>query len=250
MKSENAHDAPWYEVAFGELYPIFYAHRDNRSAAGEIQALLDHAGLSAGGRILDLCCGGGRHLAELIRLGLPAVGLDLSPQLLSTASEDAALAGRLVRGDIRHLPFGTVFDGVLNLFSSFGYFQEDRENLQALSEAARVLVPGGRLVLDHMNREKLERTLVPSSRDELPGGTLTQERRLAGDRIQKTLTWTDRDNKTFAYTENVRFYRPAELEAMMQSQGLTVLRIMGNFQGEPFSADSDRMIFIARKNGS
>ncbi|MEZ6018982.1 MAG: acyl-CoA dehydrogenase family protein [Planctomycetota bacterium] len=118
---------PWYETAFEADYMQLYAHRDLESARREVRWLLESG---VGGRTLDLCCGFGRHSLAMLERGLEVWGMDLSMDLLAshgTLDGGDALAGRLVRADMRHLPYGTgAFESVVNLFSSYGYLRGRR----------------------------------------------------------------------------------------------------------------------------
>jgi SAM-dependent methyltransferase len=249
----NEHaDAPWYVRSFGELYPLIYRHRDDEAAAREIDALLAALGLTGTKRVLDLCCGAGRHAAALQGRGLDVVGLDLSPQLLAEARERPGLAGRLVRADMRRLPFAdgapdAGFDLVVNLFTSFGYFARDDENAVALGEMARVLRPGGTLVVDHINRSLLERTLVAENDEERRGFRIRYKRRIEGDRAHKEIAVRDESGRVTVFNESVRLFGSHELEELCAAAGLCCRRIMGSFGGEPFVTDSGRMIVVAAK---
>lgn len=236
----------WYEHSFGELYPIIYAHRNEDAAREEICSLLRLLDVPRG-RVLDLCCGAGRHTEALLREGREAIGLDLSPPLLACARERSILAGRLTRGDIRHLPFGSCFSCVFNLFSSFGYFLEDGENEGALGEMARVLVSGGVLVMDHMNRPWVEASLVPHSEERRAAGALIQDRRITGTRVEKDMTWIGVDGLSRRFTESVRIYGADELTQLFRRQGLAVMERWGSFAGDPLTPASARMILVARK---
>ncbi len=238
----------WFVTAFGELYPLLYAHRDETSAAREVLGLLEHLGLSdRGARILDLCCGAGRHLAALAAGGGRVVGVDLSAELLGRAAGRPGLAGRLVRGDMRRLPFGAAFDLVLNLFTSFGYFARDAENERALREMARVLAPGGTLVVDHIHRARAVRELVPEDVRAEHGLVVRQRREIRGERIRKEITVRRRDGCEERFLEDVRLYRPEELEAMMAAAGLRAVRLRGSLTGAPFGPQAARMVAIAEK---
>jgi len=128
---------PWYVEAFREGYLQLYPHRDLGAARREA-AFLVARGLR--GRVLDLCCGFGRHTLALREQGFDAIGLDLSPELLAHAAQGPGwelLRGRLLRGDARVLPFAErSFGSLVNLFSSFGYFGEEGDR-QVLREIAR-----------------------------------------------------------------------------------------------------------------
>jgi SAM-dependent methyltransferase len=244
-------DHDWYRTAFGELYPELYPQRDDAAAAREIASLLALlAPLPAGAHVLDVACGGGRHAVALARAGLPVQALDLSPQLLQLARARPPLAGRLVRADMRALPVRPVFDLVLNLFTSFGYFADDAENERALREFARALRPGGRLVLDHANRAALERALVPEDVRERGGVRIHQRRVLAGDRIRKEIRVVRANGDALRLVEDVRLYGPEEMRALVQAAGLTEVDLYGSLAGAPWSVTAERMVVIARRPAS
>jgi SAM-dependent methyltransferase len=137
----------WYREWFGEEYLGLYSHRDEQEAEAHVDFVERQLGPSRPRAVLDLACGAGRHTAVLRRRGYRSLGVDLSITML-------AHAGGLPRvaGDMRCLPFaGGSFDWVLNFFTSFGYFETERENFQVLEEIVRVLAPGGRFLIDIMN---------------------------------------------------------------------------------------------------
>jgi len=244
----NERSTEWYKVAFGALYPALYAHRDDTSASAEIAGLIDYLQLAGtGATTLDLCCGNGRHACELIEAGLKVVGFDLSPELLAIAAERFQTEGRLIRGDMRALPFADRFDLVVNLFTSFGYFPDDEANQLALSEMVRVLRSGGRLVIDHINRALVKRTLVPESEMQGEGFHVRQRRSVAGNRVRKQITITWADGRIDNLLEDVRLYHPDEIIALAAQAGLTDIRLIGSYQGTPFETSSPRMIVTATK---
>jgi SAM-dependent methyltransferase len=239
----------WYKRSFGALYLLAYAHRDEEAAIAEVAALLDLLDLGTGARVLDLCCGSGRHLEAIVSSGMNAVGLDLSAELLAVGARRPRLASRLVKGDLRALPFRSSFLCVLNLFTSFGYFSSDRENEAALADMARVLAPGGVFVVDHMNRPWIQQTLVPHSEERIGDGTLVQDRWLAGNRVEKEITWVGDDGSSHRLHESVRVYGAVELRDLLREQGLVVTHAWGTFSGAPLTESSPRMIVTARKEG-
>src|SRR5947208_667361 len=93
---------PWFHAAFGALYPIVYAHRDDAAAEREAAFAKEVLGMLEGDRVVDLACGDGRHLAAFPRIGLRAIGVDLSTTLLALAR---ARRLAVVRADLRALPF-------------------------------------------------------------------------------------------------------------------------------------------------
>lgn len=239
----------WYRRAFGTLYPILYPHRDDAAASREIVALLEILRIEAEkGRALDLACGTGRHTVALREAGFNVYGVDLSPVLLAKAQERSLLRGRLVRGDMRNLPFQEKFDLVVNLFTSFGYFS-DTENESALCEMARILRPGGLLVMDHINAENLARTLVEEDCRTSGGFRIRQRRRIRDRRVQKEITISGQGNFRSTIREDVRLYYPDEIRNLLRRGGFRTVELLGSFQGSLLNGESERMIVVARKNG-
>lgn len=238
----------WYRRAFGELYPVLYPHRDDASAGAEAASLLALlAPLPAGARALDVACGTGRHAAALAAAGLRVEAIDLSPALLALAARRPALAGRLVRADMRRLPLRGVYDLVVNLFTSFGYFPRDEENADALGELARALRPGGRLVLDHANRLALETSLVPADAGRRAGLLVHQQRWITAGRVRKDIRVEWPDGRVLDLAEDVRLYTPRELRELVESAGLAFVSIYGAFDGTPWHPMAPRMIVVARR---
>ena len=172
-------EAAWVKDYFGDEYLRLYQFPEERTEP-EV-AFLRHTLLeriTPGSLLLDLCCGQGRHAVRLAAQGFRVVGLDYQMNLLREAAHAARkqqVVLPLVRGDMRNLPFGEQFAAVLNLFSAFGYFS-DAENFGVLAEVARVLLPGGWLILDVANRDALLRQSHAESEKSLPDGTLVVSR--------------------------------------------------------------------------
>lgn len=255
---EETHDLPWYCKAFEAGYLNLYAHRDDTDAARALAFLRAHAGLRPGVRVLDLCCGAGRHLSLIAPLAGGAAGLDLSRVLLTKARESlTGLNGgapppcRLMEADMRALPLRSgYFEIVINLFTSFGYFDRDEENAGVLAEVGRVLQPGGVFVFDHINRPYLEARLRPRTTKTLEGGIeVTETRRIdpATRRIHKDVDWRHPGGEQARWHESVRLYEAAELEHALPAAGLRVEARFGDFDGRGYSPEAPRMIFVARR---
>jgi SAM-dependent methyltransferase len=175
------------------------------------------------------------------------IGVDLSEPLLRRAAQRATLDQRLVRADIRRLPFAPVFDAAVNLFTSFGYFLDESDNQQALHQMARVLRPGGTLLVDLPNPERLRREFEPASEQRINGWRLRHVRTWVDHRIIKRTLATDPQGREHTFAENVRLYEPEEITAMARAAGLADLRLAGSFDGEELTADSPRLIVVGRR---
>ncbi|CAN5665674.1 class I SAM-dependent methyltransferase [soil metagenome] len=237
----------WYARWFGEEYLKVYPHRDQREARRAVEMVLAHAGAGAGGRVLDLACGTGRHLKELSARGLQAVGLDLSLPLLERA-DDAALA--VVRGDMRDLPFACdSFTLVTSFFTSFGYFADPAEDLRVLLEVRRVLRKGGAFALDFLNADRVRAELRPRDEHEARGLRVVQTRSLVdgGRYVEKRIEIHDpSDQLPRTFFERVRLYSPAELQRLLEERGLHTTQSFGDYEGASLTADSARVILIGR----
>lgn len=240
---------PWYRSWFGEGYLYLYPHRDMDEADRAVRLLMDRAALSPDSRVLDLACGGGRHLAALEGHGVRAVGLDLSSALLKRARQKVQEA-ELVRGDMRNLPFADgVFAAVTSFFTSFGYFEDEGEDLQVLQEMRRVLEPGGTLLLDFLNADRVRAGLTPRDERIVDGHTVIQKRRLTdGGRVVEKHIHVKGigDEADREFLERVRLYDPDELEEMVETSGMRVEARMGGYDGVAWSGETPRVILLAR----
>lgn len=244
--------ADWYETFFGEDYVQGWTFLERpERLRNEAEGAVSLLALPPGARLLDVPCGWGRLAGLLAERGYAVTGLDLSAEHLERARQRAPGAV-LVQGDMRRLPFDdAAFDGVLNYFTSFGYFSH-AENLQVLAEFHRVLRPGGRLVLESHHRDSVATTFQAQSWAHLANGVLMlKERRFdrATDRLEVEVTCLDGDT-----SRRTRFdallYGVGELSRMAGSVGFEVERVAGvtdeGLVGE-FAGVPPRFALVARR---
>lgn len=245
----------WYEKAFGPWYRDLYAHRNREDALKALAFMEAHPELGAvKGPVLDLCCGQGRHSIEMAR-AFPAfiAAMDLSPWLLADGRQRAQNAPRppaFVRADMGRIPFQEdSFQLVLNLFTSFGYFEEESQNQAVFQEVSRVLRPGGRLLFDHIHPAWLRQNLEPESSRMTPSGLEVKESRRIDEkrrRVEKTIRF-ETEQGTEEILESVRFYEPEEVQALGKAAGLELETTRGGFDGSPLGPGSDRAIYVFHK---
>jgi len=240
---------PWFRHWFGDEYLALYPHRDTEEARRAVELLRWAGGEDLGERVLDLACGGGRHLAELTDLGFDATGLDLSLPLLTTAREAAPSAG-LVRGDMRVLPFGHgVFDVVTSFFTSFGYFEDEYDDQRVLREVRRVLRSGGTFLLDFLNAPAVRENLQAEDRRRVGGVEVVQERRLTqeGRIVEKRITIeASPGTPARVFVERVRLYEPEELDRMLRLARLEPGQRFGSYEQSAFADSAPRYIVMGR----
>lgn len=252
--SEHDGVTPWYRSWFGEGYLALYPHRDEEEAARAVTLLLSLLEGTVGvggarGRVLDLACGAGRHLRALRARGIDAQGLDLSLPLLREGGRQDPGSPR-VRGDMRHLPFRThAFQGVTSFFTSFGYFETEADDLRVLLEVRRVLAPGGWVLLDFLNAERVRATLEPRDVRRVEGRRVEQVRRLVegGRKVEKEIRILDEaTGSEECFHERVRLYDAGELRGLMDRAGLRVVAERGDYAGAAPGVDTPRRILLAR----
>jgi SAM-dependent methyltransferase len=236
----------WFAEWFGEDYLQLYPHRDDEDARQAL-ALIEQVIPLSGRRVLDLACGPGRHSAQLFEKGARVTGLDLSAALLTRARERLPPPVHLVRGDMRRLPFADrVFELVVNLFTSFGYFAEEAQDLAVLGEAARTLVPGGSLVLDYFNARLVSENLVPLEEKTLGGRQVKISRRISdtGRFVVKEIEPAGGRR----FVERVRLLLPEDLERLLERAGLVVRHRFGAYDARPLGPNAPRAIFVAERS--
>ena len=198
--------------------------------------------------VLDVACGSGRHTIALSALGFDAVGFDISANLLGIAKKRGASV--LVRGDMRFLPFKTeTFTAVVSVDNSFGYLPTEEEDEQSLAEVKRVLKRGGVFLLDMFNREKLvekyRSKAVSEKLYDYPSFTLKQERTVSADGAWLCDRWTVKqhaDEQERVFEHKARLYTRTQLEAMLSMASFSVDQVFGDYEQQPFSSFSPRLI--------
>lgn len=237
----------FWETAAPRLFPptkIEAAHDE----VGSLIQLLD---LTPGARILDMCCGIGRHSVEFARLGYSVVGVDRLESFLEqakAAAQRAEVTVDWVLDDIRSFEDPDSFDLILSMFTSFGYFEEHQDNLQVLVNLRKSLRDRGRLVIETIGKETLAR--IFQERDwEVRGGVIfAQERRVVAD-------WKKMENRFLSFGPDHQkehrvthwIYSAAELEGMLHSAGFSSVKFFGGFDGRPYDHQAARMIAVAVK---
>jgi len=247
---------PWYETAFDEDYLARYPHRDDEEATRDVTAIVDLLDPPRDGPLLDLACGAGRHLLALSRAGFRRLaGLDLSGELLEVARRRLDAAGfsdvKLVRADMRSIPYADRFAAALSIFTSFGYFEADDENAVVLRAVHRALRPDGRFLIDTLSRSVTLAELAGEEERECDGRTLRIRRRVSADglRVEKETRVVADSGEEEVYRESVRMYTADELSTMFEQAGFLDVSAFGSLRGEPHREASPRLVVVGRKGG-
>jgi len=250
LTNESFELRPWFKTWFDtSWYHKLYSYRNEKEAAGFLQSLVAELAPNPEARILDVGCGAGRHSKFLAGYGFKVTGFDLSPSSIREAKKMESLNLRFLVHDMR-MHFGSgIFDTVLNLFTSFGYFNNEEENEKVISNMATALKPGGKLVIDYLNVKFSDQRLVPFEQKEIDG-ILYNITRWTDERFfYKRIRVGDLQMPIpLEYTEQVRRFTLDDFKKMFISNGLKLENVYGDYQLNDYDKqNTPRMIMIATK---
>ncbi len=246
-------DAAWFEdeTFWARTFPFMFPEASFEAAAGNVPKILALAGI-AGGSLLDLACGPGRYAIPFALAGFAVTGVDRTRLLLDRARERARREGasvEWVEQDMRAFTRPGAFDLAINVFSSFGYFDEADENRRVLENIFVSLKPGGALVFDHLGKEVLAARYQPTRSEALADGAIMIHRTAIVD------DWSRVDSQwilvegSSASSFRLRHwvYSGRELREMFTSVGFADVLLYGTFDGTPYGPEAQRLIAVARK---
>ncbi len=244
----------WYKEMFANEDPArFDKYVESDTSRHQVDFIIDKCALEPGAKVLDLCCGQGRHLVDLARRGYDVVGQDLSEYMLEGCKAVAAAEGVnpvLVHADMRQIGFTSEFDAIINMFTSFGYLETEDEDQKVLNAASLALKGGGSLLLDTLNRDWLMGVFKPLEWHETDRGDLVLSERnfdSKSGRIAAREVTIHSDGRRSELSHSLRLYTYSEIEKMFQQAGLTIKSSYGDFDSSPFDRKSRRMILVANK---
>lgn len=238
----------WFECWFDSpYYHILYKDRDFSEAELFIDNLVKQLQPNPNSRILDLACGKGRHAIYLNKKGFDVTGVDLSPHSITCAKYGENEKLHFYTHDMRKVFRTNYFDLILNLFTSFGYFDQDRDNNAVLNSAAIGLKPGGTIVLDFMNSKKVVSNLPYSGTKTIEGIEFKITKSLENNFIVKKIEFETK-GKSYQFEERVKALSYKELEKYFLANELKIVNLWGNYNLDVFDEkSSDRLIIVAKK---
>jgi len=241
----------WWQKYFSEDYLKLYRH-DESETSRETDAIVRMLQIDPGEKILDLACGFGRHSVKLAERGFKVTGYDLSESFLKHAQELAnsiEVKIDLKQGDMRDIPYKDEFDVVINMFTAFGFFENEKEDLKVLKGVHKALKPGGQFLMDVINRETAIQVGAPRRWIRENHSYLLEERFFDFFRSRLELTnqliLVNGERKEANYS--IRLYTLTEMLGLFNAAGLVLTDVYGDFSGALYNAESPRMILVAQK---
>ena len=230
----------WFDTPY---YHILYKDRNDREAQLFMDNLTHYLNLPENAKVLDLCCGKGRHAIYLNQLGFDVIGADLSENSIAEASKSSNETLHFKVHDMRQ-EFEEKYDAIFNLFTSFGYFEKEEDNLTTLKAIKDSLSEYGFAVIDFMNVNQVLDTLVPEEVKTVDGIDFHLKRYLKDGHIIKEIDFED-EGQQFHFTEKVKALTLQDFESMMEEAGIYLLDIFGDYKLKKFhKTESERLILI------
>ena len=236
--------ASWFDTPY---YHMLYEYRDETEAQTFIDALFTYLNPTKQSEILDLACGRGRHAIYINSKGFNVTGYDLAEENINHAKQFENDRLHFEVRDMRNTMGVAQFNYVFNLFTSFGYFEADKEDEMAMRNISNCLKPGGILILDFMNSHKVEQNLVPQETKTVNGITFNINRYIEDDQIVKEIKF-NAEGCNLRFEERVKKYLLEDFEALYRKAGLVPKAYFGSLDLKPYNQEtSDRLIMIVSK---
>ena len=230
----------WFDSPY---YHVLYKERDELEAQLFMDNIVHYLNLPEEAKILDLACGKGRHSIYLNQMGYNVTGADLSSNSIAIASLNENETLRFVEHDMR-IPFDQKFDAIFNLFTSFGYFENDEDNLTTLKAIKESISEYGFAVIDFMNVSNVLSNLVTNEVKSVEGIDFQIKRYEKDGFIYKEIEFEDQGEK-YHFTEKVKALTLDDFESMMENAGIYLLDVFGDYKLKKFhKLESERLILI------
>ncbi len=242
MNSASKWFKSWFNTPY---YHLLYNKRDYKEARFFMSNLVSYLKLKQGDSILDLACGKGRHAIFLSSLGFDVKGVDLSENSIKEACKYANESLRFRVHDMRH-PFNERFDAIFNLFTSFGYFDSDTEDISVLKNIKNGLKPNGVAVIDYLNITKSIAQLIPNDIQKRGKINFDIKRYVADGFIIKDIHFND-NGKDFKFTEHVKCLDLETFKLYLKASDLKLTAVFGDYNLHDFDVKtSDRLILVVK----
>lgn len=238
----------WFELWFNTpFYHILYKERDWKEAEQFIVNLHQHLNLNSNHKVLDLCCGRGRHSITLNKLGVNVMGVDLSTSNIEYAKQFENDTLKFQIHDMRCVLYKNHFSHIFNLFTSFGYFENIDDHQTTLNAIYQNLKPKGIFVLDFLNAAKVKQMLPSKELKQIEGIDFVISKSLEQNFIVKKINFKYRQNE-FSFQEKVAAFSFNQLKTLTENSGFSLIQSFGSYQLDSFNENtSERLVMVLQK---
>ena len=242
----NKAASEWWHEFFPAFRPLFGVV-SQKSTNAQVRYIIRKMNLKPGRKFLDCPCGIGRIALPLARKGVRVTGVDITPSYLEELESRAKRAGlkiKCLHRDMRRIDFKEQFDAVANLWTSFGFFEKESENLLVLKKAFQALKPGGKFVLHLINRDWVIANYRSRGWFDCGGIRVLENNEFDFTRSVSNADWhMIKDGQENVYKTNIRMYSCHELVGMFARAGFVNIEPSGGTSDEPVDLKA-RMMFI------
>ncbi len=238
----------WFKSWFDSpYYHLLYDRRDEDEAKRFLNKLINHLNPHPNSKILDLACGKGRHSIHLSNMGFDVLGVDLSEESITHAKQFENKNLHFEKGDMRSLSLDRRFDLTLNLFTSFGYFLEEKENIKVIQSLDSVLNQDGSIVIDYLNCFKTIQNLPKEEEIRKHNITFHTRKEIKDGFIVKEIEFQDK-GKPFFFKEFVKLIDLEDFIRYFNQCGLVINEYYGDYKLNNFiKEDSERLIMLVKR---
>ena len=238
----------WFKNWFdSKYYHILYKNRDEQEAVFFLNKIINHIKLKKG-KVLDVACGKGRHAKYLNKIGFNVVGIDLSKNSIDLAKKNENEKLKFYVHDMRKVFKENEFNLATNLFTSFGYFEDHKDEQKAINSMAKNLKKEGMLLIDFMNVKKVINLLIPSEKKIIDDINFDIKKSFNENYIIKDIEIIDKEIN-LKFQEKVRTLTLIDFNKMLEKANLKIIDLFGDYKLSDFNAlHSDRLIILAIKS--
>lgn len=238
----------WYESWFDSpFYHILYKKRDDNEAKDFIDNLINYLEPSAAANVLDLACGKGRFSRFLANKGFEVTGLDLSENSIRFARQFESNNLSFYTHDMRKVFRVNYYDCIFSFFTSFGYFDSERDDLNSLKSVAKGLKKDGVYILDFFNSEYVIKNLVSEETKNLGGIDFLIKKKIEDAFVFKTIDF-EKDGESYHFEERVRLFGLDDFERLISSAGMKIIQTFGDYSLSNFDRESSpRLVLVIKK---
>jgi ubiquinone/menaquinone biosynthesis C-methylase UbiE len=234
----------WFNSKY---YHILYKSRNKNEASDFIQAIISTLSLKSNNSVLDLGCGNGRHSISLSNYFKLVHGIDISSENISLANENKKENLKFFISDMRNFNTNTKYEYIFNLFTSFGYFKKNEDNIKVLKSCHHHLNKNGLLFVDFLNSEQIKRTISGLKETKnINGIRFNIYKEIVDDYVVKNIEIKDGE-ATYNFQEKVQLFKIEDFKKMFEISGFEIISSYGDYQMNPYDLNSSRLILCAKK---
>ncbi len=244
---------PWYEKKdFWHTTGLFLFGKARwKMASEEVEHVISLLQLKPKAKVLDLCCGVGRHSIGFARRGFKVTGVDLTAHYLKEARQRAKKAKlniKFIKDDMRRFRKRNTYDVVINLFGSFGYFENQRDDFKVAKNVYNSLKKNGSFIIEIMGKEILARIFQKRDWYEIGGMMILEERKTSEDWSRIHSRWIILEGrKRKEFNISMQLYSAVELSALLKNIGFRKINVYGDLTGSPYDQNAKRLVVVAHK---